>query len=60
MNLPKALEHASCTASVNAKAPIGHEPLSPSPLMGHPLSLLFHAALVAHGLCVLPLTRAWL
>jgi hypothetical protein len=60
MNLHKALEHAACTASVNAKAPIGHNTLSPSPLIGHPLSLLFFVALVANGLRVLLLTRAWL
>jgi hypothetical protein len=28
-------------------------------LIGHPLSLLFFAALVANGLRVLLLTRAW-
>jgi hypothetical protein len=60
MNLPEALARAACTASLNAKVPIGHESLSPVPLIGHPLSLLFHAALVANGLRVLLLTRAWL
>jgi hypothetical protein len=60
MNLQEVLARASCTASVNAKAPIGHETLSPAPLIGHPLSLLFFAALVANGLRVLLLTRAWL
>jgi hypothetical protein len=30
------------------------------PLLGHPLSLLLHAAFVANGLRVLLLTRAWL
>jgi hypothetical protein len=59
VNLQEALERASCTASVNAKVPIGHETLSPAPLIGHPLSLLFFAALVANGLRVLLLTRAW-
>jgi len=59
MNLHKALEHATCTASVNAKAPIGQETLSPSPVIGQPLSRLCCAALVAHGLRVLLLTRAW-
>jgi hypothetical protein len=33
--------------------------LSPLPLIGHPRSLLFYAALVANGLRVLLLTRAW-
>ena len=35
---------------------------SPEPcaLIGHPLSLLYYAALVANGLRVLLLTRAWL
>jgi hypothetical protein len=32
----------------------------PYALIGHPLSLLLYAALVAHGLRVLLLTRAWL
>jgi hypothetical protein len=31
----------------------------PSALIGPPLSLLFYAALVANGLRVLRLTRAW-
>jgi hypothetical protein len=44
---------------VNAKVPIGQHTLSPLPLIGHPLSRLFHAALVANGLRVLLLTRAW-
>ena len=57
MNLPEALARASGTASVNATAPLGHETLSPAPLIGHPLSLLFFAALVANGLRVLLLTR---
>jgi hypothetical protein len=60
MNLPEALARAACTASLNAKVPRGHESLSPVPLLGPPLSLLVHAALVAHGLRVLLLTRAWL
>ena len=59
MNLQEALDTASSTASLNAKAPIGHETLSPAPLIGHPLSLLCDAALVANGLRVLLLTRAW-
>ena len=59
VNLQEALERASCTAAVNAKVSLGHETLSPSPLMGPPLSLLFFAALVANGLRVLLLTRAW-
>ena len=45
---------------MNAKTPLGHHTLSPVPLIGHPLSLLLHAALVANGLRVLLLTRAWL
>ena len=60
MNLQEALDTASCLASVNAKTPLGHHTLSPLPLIGPPLSLLFHAALVANGLRVLLLTRAWL
>ena len=32
----------------------------PGAVIGYPLSLLFEAALVAHGLRVLLLTRAWL
>jgi transposase len=59
MNLQEALDTASSTASLNAKAPRGHETLSPAPLIGHPLALLCAAALVAHGLRVLLLTRAW-
>jgi hypothetical protein len=59
MNLQEALDTASSPASLNAKAPIGQETLSPAPLIGHPLLLLFDAALVAHGLRVLLLTRAW-
>jgi hypothetical protein len=45
---------------VNAKTPLGHHTLRPLPLLGHPLSLLLHAAFVANGLRVLLLTRAWL
>jgi hypothetical protein len=30
MNLHEALAHAACTASVNAKAPLGHKTLSPA------------------------------
>ena len=59
MNLRKALEHAACTASVNAKAPRRSRCPAPCALIGHPLSLLCFAALVAHGLRVLLLTRAW-
>ena len=51
---------ASGLASVNAKTPLGHHSLSPVPLLGPPLSLLLHAALVAHGRRGLLLTRAWL
>src|SRR5262245_28837322 len=36
-----------------------HNTLSPWPLLGHPLSLLLLAALVANGLRGLLLTRAW-
>jgi hypothetical protein len=32
---------------------------APAPWMGHPLSLLVHTVLVAHGRRGLPLTRAW-
>jgi len=60
MTLKEALRRALCPASVNAKTPIGHHTLSPLPLIGHPLSLLFVAALVANGLRVLLLPRAWL
>jgi hypothetical protein len=60
MTLQEALDTASYTASLNAKALIGQETLSPAPLIGHPLSLLFDAVLVANGLRVLLLTRAWL
>jgi hypothetical protein len=45
---------------VNAKASLGQKTLSPAPLIGHPLALLFVTALVANGLRVLLLTRAWL
>jgi hypothetical protein len=55
-----ALDTASCLASVHAKTPLGHHPLRPVPLLGHPLSLLFQTALVAKGRRVLRLTRAWL
>ena len=55
----EALERAACTASVHAKVPRGHETLRPAPVMGPPLSLLFFAALVAHGRRVLLLPRAW-
>jgi hypothetical protein len=58
MTLKGALDTALCLASENAKTPIGHHTLSPLPLIGHPLSLLFYAALVASGLRVLLLTRA--
>jgi hypothetical protein len=57
VNLQQALDTASDLVSVNAKVPIGPEPLSPSPLIGHPLSLLFDAAIVANGPRVLLLTR---
>jgi hypothetical protein len=60
MNLHEALAGASCPASANAKAPLGQKTLSPAPLIGHPLSLLLVTALVANGLRVLLLTRAWL
>ena len=60
MPLTEALDTASCLASENAKTPRGPHTLSPVPLIGHPLSLLFSAALVANGLRVLLLTRAWL
>ena len=50
---------AFSTASLNARAPRGHDPLSPAPLLGHPLSRLCAPVLIAHGLRVLLLTRAW-
>jgi hypothetical protein len=59
MNLSKALEHAACTASVHAKAPMRSRCPAPCALIGHPLSLLCVAALVAHGLRVRLLPRAW-
>ena len=59
MNLHEARDTASSTAALHATAPRGHEPLSPAPLLGHPLALLWDAALVAHGLRGLLLTRAW-
>lgn len=59
MNLQKALACALCTASVNAKAPMRSRYPEPCALIGHPLSLLFVAALVANGLRGLLLTRAW-
>jgi hypothetical protein len=59
VHLQEALARASCPASVNAKVPLGQEPLSPSPWIGHPRSRLCFAALVANGLRVLLLTRAW-
>jgi Transposase len=59
VHLHEALERAACTASVHAKVPRGHETLRPAPVIGHPLSLPFVAALVAHGLRGLLLTRAW-
>jgi hypothetical protein len=57
-NLQEALDTTETTASLNAKAPIGHDPLSPVPLIGHPLALLFDTVLVANGRRVLLLTRA--
>ena len=60
MTLQEARDTASYTASLHAKAPRGQEPLRPAPLMGHPLSLLFAAVLVANGLRVRLLTQAWL
>jgi hypothetical protein len=54
----EALKRAACPASGNAKVPRGHHTLSPLPLIGHPLSLLVEAALVANGRRVLLLTRA--
>jgi hypothetical protein len=58
MNLHEALDTASAIAALTAKVPIGHDTLSPAPLIGHPLSLLFHAVLVVNGLRVLLLPRA--
>lgn len=46
VTLHQALDTASCLASANAQVPLGQDTLSPSPLLGHPLSLLFEAALV--------------
>jgi len=43
---------------LKAKAPISQDTLSPVPLIGHPLSLLFDTVLVANGLRVLLRTRA--
>jgi hypothetical protein len=60
MTLQEALATAACTASVNAKAPIGQAAPSPAPLLGHPLALLCDAVRVANGLRVLLLTRAGL
>ena len=59
MSLHKALAHAAGTASVHAKAPRWQETLRPAPVIGPPLALLCCAALVANGLRVLLLTRAW-
>jgi hypothetical protein len=59
MTLSKALEQAACTASVHAKAPRRARGPAPCALIGPPLSLLGVAALVAHGLRVRLLTRAW-
>ena len=59
MNLHEALACASCTASVNAKAPMRSRDPEPCAVIGHPLSLLLVAALVANGLRGLLLTRAW-
>ena len=56
--LTAALEPAAGLASVHAKPPRGPHPLRPVPLMGPPLSLLLHAARVAHGLRGRLLTRA--
>jgi hypothetical protein len=49
VHLHQALDTAACLASVHAKTPRGHDTLRPASLMGPPLSLLFDAALVAHG-----------
>jgi hypothetical protein len=49
VNLQQALDTAACLASVNAQVPIGQDTRSPSPLLGHPLSLLCAAAMVANG-----------
>src|SRR5882724_3175955 len=59
MHRQEALDTASSTASLHAKAPRGHETLRPAPVLGHPRSLQCAAALVAHGRRVLLLTRAW-
>jgi hypothetical protein len=59
-HLHEAPDTAVSTASLHAKAPLGHEPLRPALLMGPPLSLLFHTVLVANSLRGLPLPRAWL
>jgi hypothetical protein len=59
MNLHKARECAVCTASVNAKAPRRSRYPEPGALIGPLLSLLYVAAIVAHGLRVLLRTRAW-
>ena len=56
--LTAALDPAAGLASVHAKPPRGPHPLRPVPLMGPPLSLLLHAARVAHGLRGRLLTRA--
>jgi hypothetical protein len=60
VNLHEALERASGTASVHAQVPRGHETLSPAPVIGPPLALLFVAALVANGRRGRHLTQAWL
>jgi hypothetical protein len=56
--LTEALQRAACTASGNATVPRGHHTLSPLPLIGPSLALLFDPVLVAHGRRGLLLTRA--
>lgn len=58
--LQEALDTAVSPAAVHAKAPRGHAPLRPAPLLGPPLSLLWPPVLGAKGRRGLRLTRTWL
>jgi transposase len=57
-NRQEALDTAASTAAWKAQAPRGQDTLSPVPLIGPPLTLLFDTVLVANGLRGLLLTRA--
>jgi len=59
MPLRQALAQAACTASVHATAPRRARGPKPGAWLGPPLSLLWWAALDAHGLRGRLLSRTW-